>query len=84
MKISYYCPVSIMYARRISIGHKDRNSRSYGLDITPVGAVDLVHLGKVGHVGEEDVDLDDVVEVGAGGLEDGGQVLDALVLQSCC
>lgn len=56
------------------------NLRSAGLDVAPVGAVDLVHLGKVAHVGQEDVDLDDLLEAGAGGFEDGGQVLDALVL----
>lgn len=54
--------------------------RSAGLDVAPVGAVDLVHLGKVGHVGQEDVDLDDLFERGAGGLENGRQVLDALML----
>lgn len=59
---------------------KKQDLRSAGLDVAPVGAVDLVHLGKVGHVGEEDVDLDDLLEGGAGGLEDGRQVLDALVL----
>lgn len=57
-----------------------QNLRSAGLDVAPVGAVDLVHLGKVGHVGEEDVDLDDLFEGGTGLLEDGRQVLDALVL----
>jgi hypothetical protein len=59
---------------------RGENSRSAGLDLAPVGAVDLVHLGKVGHVGQEDVDLDDLVERGAGGFENGRQVLDALML----
>lgn len=59
---------------------KDGNSRSARLDIAPVGGVDFVHLGKVIHAGEEDVDLDDLVEAGASGLEDSRQVLDALVL----
>jgi hypothetical protein len=39
-----------------------------------------VHLGKVIHVGQENIDLDDLGDVGAGLLEDVGQVLDALVL----
>lgn len=56
-----------------------KDSRPTGLDITPVGGVDLVHGSEVVHAGEEDVDLDNVVEVGAGGLEDGAQVLDAAV-----
>lgn len=59
---------------------RSKDLRAAGLDIAPVGAVDLVHLGKVGHVGDEDVDLDDLFEGGAGGLENGFQVLDALVL----
>lgn len=54
--------------------------RPAGLNIAPVGHVDLVHGGKVIHVGEEDVDLDDIVDGGARGLKNGRQVLDALVL----
>lgn len=64
----------------VMLGKEKRNSRPAGLDVAPVRAVHLVHLGKVAHVGQEDVDLDDLFEAGAGGLEDGGQVLDALVL----
>lgn len=60
---------------------KNRNVRAAGLDVAPVGHVNLVHLGKVVHGGEEDVDLDDLFEGGAGGLEDGLEVLDALVLR---
>ena len=56
------------------------NSRPAGLNIAPVGGVDLVHGSKVVHVGEEDIDLDDVVNGGASSLQDGSQVLDALVL----
>lgn len=58
------------------------NVRPAWLDIPPVLHVDRVHLGKVVHVGQEDVDLDDLVDARAGGLEDVGQVLDALVLDS--
>lgn len=41
-------------------------SRSAGFDIAPVLAVDLVHGGKVIHVGQEDIDLDDLENVGSG------------------
>lgn len=42
------------------------------LDFAPVLSVDFVHLGKVGHVGKEDVDFDGFVDTGAGGREDCG------------
>lgn len=57
------------------------NLRAARLDIAPIGHVHLVHLGKVVHVGEKDVDLDDLVDTSARSLEDGGQVFDALMLQ---
>ena len=41
--------------------------------------VSSVHLGKVVHGGDEDVDLNDALEGGTGGLEDGGQVLATLL-----
>lgn len=50
------------------------------LNISPVGHVDLIHLGKVVHVGQEHINLDDFVDVAAGRLKYSGQVLDALVL----
>ena len=62
------------------IKQRGENVRPAGLDVASVGRVDLVHLGKVLHVGEPDVDLDDLLEGGASGLEDGLEVLDALVL----
>lgn len=37
----------------------------------------LVHVGEVGHVGQEDVDLDDLVDGRAGLLQNGLQVLQA-------
>ena len=46
--------------------------------------IDLIHRGKVLHVREEDVDLHDVVDVGAGRLEHSCQILDALVLFRQC
>jgi hypothetical protein len=58
----------------------EENSRSARLDVSPVRGVDLIHLGKVVHVGQEDVDLDDIAEIGSGSLKDCAQVLDALVL----
>lgn len=42
--------------------------------------VDLVHTGKVIHVGEENVDLDDAGETAAGGVEDCADVLDDAML----
>ena len=56
------------------------NIRSSRLVRLEVGQIDLVHVGEILHVGEEDVDFDGVVERCAGGFEDGGEVLDALVL----
>lgn len=56
------------------------NIRPDGLDLPPVLLVHRVHLGKVVHVGQEHVDLDHLVDVGARRFEDVGEVLDALVL----
>ena len=55
--------------------------RPDGLDLAPVLRVHLIHSSKVSHVGDEDIDLDDVLKGGASGLEDGAEVLDALVLE---
>ncbi|KFY06950.1 hypothetical protein V492_07594 [Pseudogymnoascus sp. VKM F-4246] len=41
--------------------------------------VGAVHLSKVVHGGDENVDLDDLLDGGSGGLEDGRQVADALL-----
>ena len=60
-------------------GQSLRPARLY---ITPISHVNLVHFGKVGHVGEKHVDLDDLVDVGPCSLEDCGEVLDALMLFS--
>lgn len=62
--------------------HSECDLRPAWLHITPVSHVDLVHLGKVIHAGQEDIDLDDLVDVGTGGLENSRQVLDTLVLDS--
>lgn len=44
-----------------------------------VGGVDLVELGEVGHVLQEDVDLDDVFQLGVGVHDNGQGVLEHLV-----
>lgn len=46
--------------------------------------VDLVHVGKVIHVGEEDVDLDDAGQTAACGLEDCTDVLNDPMLEGEC
>lgn len=61
-------------------GGRKRNARPTRLFLAPVLRVDLVHGREVLHVGEEHVDLDDVIDGRARGLEHVGQVLDALVL----
>lgn len=55
--------------------------RSARFHIPPVLGVDFVHLRKVGHIGQEDVDFDRVVDSGTCGLQDRGEILDALVLR---
>lgn len=57
------------------------DSRSRGLDVTPVLFIDLVHLCKVPHIGEEDVDLDDILQRRAGGLKNCFKIGNALVLE---
>lgn len=37
----------------------------------------LIHIRKVSHIGQEDGDLDNLCDVGAGGGEDCAHVLDA-------
>jgi hypothetical protein len=74
-----------MHASTTTSPSRDRrakriNSRPARLHITPVLHVDRVHLGEVIHVGQEDIDLDDLVDIGTGFLENVAQVLDALVL----
>lgn len=46
--------------------------------------VDLVDGGEVGHVGQEDIDLDAVVDAASGGLEDGTEVSEGLGLEEYC
>lgn len=55
--------------------------RPAGLDVAPVLHVDLVHLGEVAHVVNEDVDLDDVLDRRSRGFKHGLQVLDDAVLR---
>lgn len=55
---------------------------TYRLRIREKGRVDLVHSGEIGHVGQENVDLDRVVEARPAGLEDGIEVAKDLSLSS--
>lgn len=47
-------------------------------------AIDLVDGSEVVHVGEEDVDLDDLLEARAGLLQHGFKVAEDLVLKETC
>lgn len=44
--------------------------------------IDLVHGGKVAHICQEDVDLNDVLQTAPRSVEDGGKVLQRLALVS--
>ena len=44
----------------------------------------LVHSGEILHVGQKDVDFDDVVDGWAGGGQDGGEVREGLFLFFVC
>lgn len=50
------------------------------LNITPVLRINRIHIGKVIHIRQEHIDLDDLVDIRSGGFEDMGQVFNALVL----
>lgn len=50
------------------------------LHITPVLRINRVHTGKVIHIRQEHINLDDLVDVRSSSFEDMGQVFDALVL----
>lgn len=50
------------------------------LHITPVLRINRVHTGKIIHIGQEYIDLDDLIDVRSGGFEDMSQVFDTLVL----
>lgn len=58
----------------------DADAGAGRLLVGQVGDVDLVDGAKVGHVGEVNVELDDVVQVAAGGLEDSLEVVHDLLL----
>lgn len=62
--------------RHFSVG----NSRPSRLNLAPVVLVHLVHLGVVLEVRQEDVDLDNIVNAGAGLLQNSTEVADNLVL----
>lgn len=54
--------------------------RSARFDVSPVLSINRVHLGEFVHVGQEDVDFDDLFDASASGFQNLRQVLDALVL----
>ena len=64
----------------MGVNEQFKNSRPGGLDIAPVVLVHLIHLAVKLEVRQEDVDLNDVIEAGAGLLEDGTEVADDLML----
>ena len=48
--------------------------------LSPVLRVDFIHRREILHIREKHVDLDDILNRGARGLEHGCEVLDAAVL----
>ena len=58
------------------------NTSPTRLRLTPVLLINLVHLRKILHIIDEDVDFHDVFDCGPGGFEDGGEIFYALVLQN--
>lgn len=63
-----------------NVQQSSRYVRPAWLNITPVLHINRVHIGKVIHIRQEHIDLDDLVDIRSGGFEDMGQVLNALVL----
>jgi hypothetical protein len=57
------------------------DSRPARLNAAPVLHINRVHLSKVIHIRQEDVDLNHLGDIGTGLLEDVGQVLNTLVLE---
>lgn len=58
------------------------NLRSARLHGSPVLAIHLVHGCKVVHAGKENINLHNLVEVRSGSLQDGGEILYALMLRA--
>jgi hypothetical protein len=56
------------------------DSRPTGLNIAPVLHVNLVHGGKVIHVGQEHIDLDSIIEACASSLQYDSKVLYDIML----
>jgi hypothetical protein len=56
------------------------NSRPGRLNLAPIVLVHLVHLGVILEIRQEDVDLDNIVDAGAGLLQNSTEVADDLML----
>lgn len=55
--------------------------RSCRLDISPILTVDLIHLRKIIHTGQKDIDFNHFAQVGSRSSQNGSKVLDTLVLK---
>ena len=62
-----------------SIGKYDL--RSSRIEFTKVGVVDLILLCKIGHIAQEKVNLNTLVDARTGGFQDGCKILDTLMLK---
>lgn len=56
------------------------DSRSCRLQVSKESVINLVDFGKVGHIGKEDIDLDNIVEARTSSIQYCAKVLDALEL----
>jgi hypothetical protein len=74
-----YIKAKLQKKKELKVGMND--SRPARLNIAPVLHINRVHLSKVIHIRQEDVDLNHLGDIGTGLLEDVGQVLDTLVLE---
>ena len=54
---------------------------TYWLLVSQESNIHLIHCTKVGHVGEVNVELDDIIETAAGSLEHGLEVVHDLFLE---
>jgi hypothetical protein len=73
---TYTLDLNIRPQRQLPNSH----TRPRRLHSPPISLVNLIHLSKILHIRKENIDFEDVLEARTGGLEDGGEVGDALVL----